>query len=468
MLEHIPKSLMEQFRDRSLDAAALSAISAHLESCAKCYELFREAFHGKSGNASAWFSLSSESWLKGEHLEYEQIVSYADGAMDKEDREILDEHLQLCARCSEDVQSFVAHRRQIEPELKIRYAPVEQQVKKPRFADWRHSFNLSLKPAYPVYALLFIGALAISTLLLRRGDGTRPSIQTDTPLVKLTPIPSPPVTITPTTTPAEKSTVSQRFDGPDKSVGGSSDQHLSQRQPNVDRRANQPDPAGQMIPILDGEKKIFLRDATHLAGLDDAPASIKELVKETLTSGAIQRPAILDDLAVERSATRGNAVNPSSFKLISPQQTVVIETTPVFKWEPLNGATGYKVQIASKSDWAGISSPNLSPATLEWTPPTRLRRGATYTWVVKATTEKGDLIVPSSSEPERKFKVLGEGTFNTLKKLKRQTGSRLALGLFYARAGAIVEAERELQLLADGNADSPLVRKWLDQIHSWR
>src|SRR6185369_2384343 len=201
MSDHIPKSLIEQFRDRSLDAAALSAISAHLESCARCYELFREAFRNKSGNAAPWFSLSSESWLKEEHLEYEQIVSYTDGALDEEDREILDEHLQLCARCSEDVQSFVTHRQQIEPELKIRYAPFKQQVEEGRFAVWRHRFKLSLKPAYPVYALVLIGALAISTMLLRRGGGTETTIQPDTPIVKTPPIPSPPVTITPTSTP---------------------------------------------------------------------------------------------------------------------------------------------------------------------------------------------------------------------------------------------------------------------------
>jgi hypothetical protein len=468
MSDHIPKSLIEQFRDRALDAAALGAISTHLESCARCYELFQGAFRNKSGNAAPWFSLSSESWLIEEHLEYEQIVSYADGALDEEDREILDDHLQLCARCSDDVQSFVAHRQQIEPELKIRYAPVNRQAKGGRFAGWSDRFKLSLQPAYPVYALVLIGALVISTMLLRRGGGTETTIQSDPPIVKASPISSPPVTITPTTTPVEKSIVPQRDGGPDKNVGEISDRHSSRRPPNVTAPANRPDVAGLMIPILDGGKKIFLRDANHLTGLDGVSTSIKELVKETLESGAVQRPAILDDLAAEQGALRGNATNPSSFKLISPQQTVVIGATPVFKWEPLKGALGYTVHLASKGNWKGVSSTKLSPETLEWTPPAPLRRGAAYTWVVVALTDKGTQTVPSSSEPERKFIVLPKGTFNALVRLKRQTGSHLALGLFYARAGSVAEAERELQLLANENADSTLVKQWLDQIRSWR
>src|SRR5262249_7925693 len=99
MSEHISKILIEQFRDRSLDAPTLSAITLHLEDCANCYELFREAFREKRANAPVSFNLSSETWLKDEHLEYEQMVSYVDAILEPEDREILDIHLKLCRSC---------------------------------------------------------------------------------------------------------------------------------------------------------------------------------------------------------------------------------------------------------------------------------------------------------------------------------------------------------------------------------
>jgi len=206
-----------------------------------------------------------------------------------------------------------------------------------------------------------------------------------------------------------------------------------------------------------------------LTGMEDLPVSTRRLVKETLSSGEMRRPAILDDLAVEKSgATRSNATDRPSFKLTSPGQAVIVENKPVFKWEALNGALGYKVYIASRANWAGASSPTLAPSTLEWTPPTPLRRGETYTWVVSAITEKGELTVPASSEPERKFKVLSERDFGALMRLKQQTGSRLALGLFYARSGLVFEAEKELQLLANENAGSSFAAKLLDQVRSWR
>src|SRR5262249_43243514 len=145
----------------------------------------------------------------------------------------------------------------------------------------------------------------------------------------------------------------------------------------------------------------------------------------------------------------------------------IVETKPVFKWEPLKGALGYRVYIASRANWDGMASPTLDTSTYEWIPPHPLRRGGNYTWVVTAITEKGEITVPASSEPERKFKVLGQRDFNTLIRLKQHTSSHLVLGLFYVRTGLVFEAEKELQFLASENADSSFVAKLLDQVRSW-
>lgn len=459
MSYHIPKSLIEQFRGRSLDVSALSAVSAHLESCAKCLELFREASRDKGANAPAWFSWSSEGWLRDEHLEYEQLVSYVDGSLDNEDREILDEHLILCGRCWEDVWSFVAHRQQIKPELKIRYTWAEKQAKGRHFAGWWESFKLSLKPAYAIYALLLISSLVAATTLLRRGRSTETPSQSATPFV----------TVTPATSPTQNTIASQSSGGQDKSHGEITDRRPPhQKSPIGNGHMNRRNSERPLVALRDGGRQIFLAGAGNLEGLEDLPLSTRQLVNQTLSSGELQRPAILDDLVVERSATRSNTAEQPSFKLISPHQAVIAETKPVFKWEPLKGAQGYKVYTASRLNWEGISSPTLDPSTLEWTPSNPLRRGETYTWVVSAITDQGELMVPASSEPERKFKVLRERDFNALIKLKRQTGSHLVLGLFYARSGLVFEAERELQILANENADSALAGKLLDQVRSWR
>ncbi|MCI0660233.1 MAG: zf-HC2 domain-containing protein, partial [Acidobacteria bacterium] len=372
--------------------------------------------------------------MRDEHFEYEQIVSYVDGRPGDEDREILDEHLKLCGRCREDVQSFVMHRQQIEPELKIRYAPSEKQPKRRHFVGWWESLNFPLKPAYAAYALLLVSSLVAVTTLLRRGRSTETPFHSATPIVNVTPTSAPNATSTPIPTPTENTIASQSSVGTDKHRGEPGDRRpLYRKTPTGAEPTNWRDSEKLAVSLRDGGRQISLDDTGNLVGLEDLPASNRRLVKETLSSGELQRPVILNDLAVEKSSTRSNTFDQPSFKLISPGQAVIVETKPVFKWEPLNGALGYKVYIASRANWAGMASPTLDSSTFEWIPPTRLRRGETYTWVVSAITEKGELTVPASSEPERKFKVLGERDFNALIRLKRNTSSHLMLGLFYAR-----------------------------------
>src|SRR5262245_16673155 len=406
MSDHISKSLIAQYRDRSLDVTTLSDISKHLESCAECYELFCEAFGDKSGNTPAWFSLSSSKWLGDEHFGYKQIVSYADARLDDEDREILDEHLKSCGRCREDVQSFVMHRRQIEPELKIRYTPSVRQPKRRNFAVWWESFKFPMKPAYALYALLLVSSLVAVTILLRRGGSTAP-FHSATPIANVTPSSSPNVTSTPTSTPTKNAIASQSPAGTDKSRAEPGNRHPKSRPAlNGTELTNWRNSDSMMVSLLDGGRQISLDNTGNLAGLEDLSASNRRLVIETMSSGELQRPIILNDFVDEKSAIRSNTVDHPSFKLISPGQAVIVETKPVFKWEPFKGALGYKVYIASRANWDGMASPTLDTSTYEWIPPHPLKRGGTYTWVVSAITEKGEITVPASSEPERKFKVL--------------------------------------------------------------
>jgi hypothetical protein len=46
--------------------------------------------------------------------------------------------------------------------------------------------------------------------------------------------------------------------------------------------------------------------------------------------------------------------------------------------------------------------------------------------------------------------------------------SHLALGIFYARAGMVEEAERELTALVRQNPKSQVARKLLRSVESWR
>ena len=72
------------------------------------------------------------------------------------------------------------------------------------------------------------------------------------------------------------------------------------------------------------------------------------------------------------------------------------------------------------------------------------------------------------TEPEIKFKVLEEAKMRELNELNKSPRSNLALGVFYANAGMVSEAEREFQTLAKQNPDSRIAAKLLRAVRSWR
>ncbi|MCI0664872.1 MAG: hypothetical protein L0220_27730 [Acidobacteria bacterium] len=71
-----------------------------------------------------------------------------------------------------------------------------------------------------------------------------------------------------------------------------------------------------------------------------------------------------------------------------------------------------------------------------------------------------------ASAPEARFGILDQEKSLELNLLKR-TPSHLALGVFYAHAGMLAEAEREFQSLVSDNPQSQVGIKLLRRIRSW-
>jgi hypothetical protein len=90
-----------------------------------------------------------------------------------------------------------------------------------------------------------------------------------------------------------------------------------------------------------------------------------------------------------------------------------------------------------------------------------------YKWAVTAIVNGEEVSSPAASAPEARFGILDEEKALELNLLKR-TPSHLALGIFYARAGMLPEAEREFQLLVNDNPQSQVAVKLLSRIQSWR
>jgi hypothetical protein len=131
-------------------------------------------------------------------------------------------------------------------------------------------------------------------------------------------------------------------------------------------------------------------------------------------------------------------------------------------------AVRYRVYVGDADNREVAGSGELPPSVTEWTPRTPLLPGKVYTWVVTAKVNGSDILAPAASQPEMKFKVLSAEALSDLTALRGSTRSHLALGVFYARAGMLEEAEREFLALARQNPQSPVALKLLRSIQSWR
>ena len=474
MSDHVSSGEMERFCARTLESSQWLAIAGHLATCAACLQLFREIFRKSRNYAPSAINLAPEHWLKNEHLEYEDLVALADGNLDEIEREMVSLHLKACGRCQEDVASFLDHRRQIEPELKVRYSPAGQRAFAGRFlTGWSWS-TVNWRPAYTLPLLAAAcGAILLLAFFWKERAGERHVQGVPSPsLTAISPTPLTQVSVTP---PVEQS-VGDTLVDPDKPsrlnrVNAKEAQRAGQR-PHIAsakkafKAASRP--TGQMALLRDGDKEVRISKTGVITGLDDLPPEARHSISETVMAGEITIPSVADELVGGKGGLRGTAGNDSPFTLLAPARTVIAEAQPTFKWEGLNGATSYQVIIADAGGLEVANSGALPPDARSWAAILPLKRGEIYSWVVVAMVNGKAITSPSTAAPEMKFKVLEERKWQELERLKRAASSHLALGIFYAQAGMLAAAEREFQILAGDNPHSPLALKLLRSVQPQR
>lgn len=221
-----------------------------------------------------------------------------------------------------------------------------------------------------------------------------------------------------------------------------------------------------VIRLRDGPNVITLGQTGELRGLEGLDPSTANSIRDALAHPELSKPQALSDLSQSTIKLMGQGENPQPFNLIYPLRNVVGEQ-PTFRWEALSGTNGYVVGVFdSKFEPVSISPPQ---ATTEWTVPERLRPGGIYFWQVTATKGKQQITVPTAPAPKAQFRVADSGSLSDLARIGSvRPDSHLALGVLYARAGMVDDAERELEMLAKENPESPVARKLLDTVKSWR
>lgn len=153
--------------------------------------------------------------------------------------------------------------------------------------------------------------------------------------------------------------------------------------------------------------------------------------------------------------------------MIEPVGIVLMSDRPTFRWSSMAGATGYVVEVYDAKFNLVATSPQLTNDS--WRVPQHLGRGGVYSWQVKAIADGQEFKSPRPPGPQARFRILDQSKANELAKAKAAyASSHLALGLLYAEAGLLKEAERELRVLQKANPNSEIASSLLSQIQTLR
>jgi hypothetical protein len=392
-----------------------------------------EMFYTLKSEALSASAETAASSAEQAHLTFERTAAYVDEALAGEELRVVKDHLTGCEQCAMAVDDLRAFRNQVMPGLDREYrqpaAPATIETR------WRR-FVADMRARSPRPPALVVGSALAALLMIAAGwliwramerNGKNPKMAQTTPS-PTTPVVTPAVSPIPTQEGAA-TVIAQLNDG-----------------------------AGQVV--LDGNGK--------LSGVDHLPPGYQQMIKNALGSRRLEKSPLLAGLARPDSLyMRGGGNRGDRFSVINPVGIVMLSDRPTFRWSPLEGATGYVVEVYDAKLRQIITSPRL--ADTSWTAPQSLKRGGIYSWQVTAIKGGEEFSSPRPPAPQAKFRILDETLAKQLDQARRAyASSHLTLALLYTKAGLLDDAERELRELQKANPHSVISLRLLTYIKAMR
>jgi hypothetical protein len=422
MSDHLTQTQIEDYSRRSLSAVDLLSVSDHLGLCDLCRRQVQRALNGDA----VYLALRSElfdqtelfSSLTGRaHLTFEQIVGSVDATLAGEELQIVKDHLACCQQCALAVDDLRVFKDQIELELDRQDQPSSENV-----TSERHRWSMFWpKPLVFGSALAALLLVASGWMVWQALNRTKEEPRT----ALVTPSPAPSISLSPGTTP-----------------GGA-----------------------EAIALLnDGAGQLRLDKAGRLSGVDRLPPAYQQMVKSALTNQEVEKSPLLTGLTPTSITPRGGDEDQGDrFPLIEPVRTLTLSDQPFFRWSRLKGAASYVVEIYDEEFDMVAASPRIIGQ--RWRTQQPLKRGGVYYWQVKAIKGGQELVSPRPPAPQAKFRILDEAKANELERARRDhASSHLLLGLLYAQAGLLDEAEEEFRALQKANPNSTIADRLLQQV----
>jgi hypothetical protein len=215
--------------------------------------------------------------------------------------------------------------------------------------------------------------------------------------------------------------------------------------------------------IVDGKRQIAMSAQGTVAGLDGLPVSIRSAVEQALISHRVEVPPAIEGLAAKRDVLLGEPAAGQATELLEPVGAVVEEQNPTFRWKPAEGAE-YQVKVYTSDFQQADESGWLKEA--QWPSSVLLHRGTTYSWQVTVRRGGTEITAPAPPAPEARFQILDAASEADLAQLRTGGESHLVMGIAYARAGLLQQAEQELHASADRDSGSAAIEALLASLNS--
>jgi len=223
------------------------------------------------------------------------------------------------------------------------------------------------------------------------------------------------------------------------------------------------------VELVDGDERVGFGPRGELAGLASLPWERRREIAAALRTGRLEAPREIAELQGTKATARGFPTDPS-LTLLEPIATVVPHGRPTFRWTLLPGADSYEIKVVDPEFRMVAESGRLSGKDRkEWTPERPLPAGGVYAWQIEARRGRDTWIAPGLRSAEARFRVLSPAEAKALERaIQEARGSHLALGVLYAHAGLVDDAERELKWVAAANPRSTTARRLFESVRSWR
>lgn len=412
MPDHLSKEQIEHYLEKQIAPAELPEIDDHISHCADCRDRVSSAGDLRAAlrreNVLRLGSTSPQALGRGEHLNYEQLEAYVDGRSSRFERELVRKHAESCRICADELRDLDAFKTELSSTVRMRSWRL-----KARWAEFAPSW-LTL----PRVALVLAASAAIVVVIS----------------LERTRLASPPFV------PAAQNTKP----APVRENSSDADVHS---------------PMGSLL-------------AARVPAIDTLPAEEQRAILDAISHQRITPARVLTELQGKTETLLGqqqeraiNSVEILRFEVLTPVGEVVLDTRPVFRWQPIAKASSYSVAIFDAQLNHVLQSSGPLGVT-EWRPKLPLERGRLYVWQVTAQLgDGGSVNAPSPPSPEAKFKVVDQQKADEIARFQQNHGeSHVVLGILYGQAGVLQKGEYELEQVPKGDPDYQLAQNLLKSI----